>query len=183
MPKNVNAREIVQFWFEEIDSALWWKKDVEFDALIIQRFSQIHQQACTGELYAWRATPEGRLAEIIVLDQFSRNMFRDNPSAFAQDSLALILAQEAIATGADKYLSDTQRSVLYLPFMHSESLLIHGLAEAYYKALGVESSFEFELKHKHIIDQFRRYPHRNKILNRESTKAEIDFLTQPNSRF
>ena len=183
MSKKIGPNEIIQFWFEEIDSALWWQQDLEFDALIINRFSQVYQQACVGELHKWRATPEGRLAEIVILDQFSRNMFRDKKEAFLQDSLALILAQEAISIGADKCLSDTQRSVLYLPFMHSESLLIHGFAELHYKVLGIGSSFEFELKHKKIIERFGRYPHRNKILKRDSTKTEIDFLTQPNSSF
>jgi len=183
MSKQVSANEIIKFWFEEIDSGLWWQKDLEFDALIIERFSQVYQQASVGELYSWRVTPEGRLAEIIILDQFSRNMFRDKPEAFLQDRLALILAQEAISIGADKALSDVQRSVLYLPFMHSESLLIHELAELHYKALGIVSSMDFELKHKKIIEQFGRYPHRNVILNRESTDDEMFFLTQPDSSF
>ncbi len=97
MSKVIKPRDIIQFWFEEIDSALWWKKDLNFDALIIERFSGVHQQACAGELYTWRATAEGRLAEVIVLDQFSRNMFRDEKEAFAQDGLTLVLTQELIS--------------------------------------------------------------------------------------
>lgn len=183
MSETVEPSDIIKFWFEEIDSALWWQKDLDFDALIIKRFSHVHQQACVGELYQWRSTAEGRLAEIIVLDQFSRNMFRDTKKAFSQDSLALILAQELIALGLDKQLTDIQRSVLYLPFMHSESLLIHGVAGQLYKGLGIASSADFELKHKQIIERFGRYPHRNTILNRASTKDEIAFLTEPNSSF
>lgn len=183
MVEIIGPSDIIKFWFEEIDSALWWQKDLEFDASIIKHFGQLHQQACIGELYFWRATAEGRLAEIIVLDQFSRNMFRDKKEAFAQDSLALILAQEAINSGADKLLSKMQRSVLYLPFMHSESLNIHEIAVQLYKELGVVGSYEFELKHQQIIEKFGRYPHRNVILNRDSTEDEIIFLTQPNSSF
>lgn len=183
MSKVIKPRDIIQFWFEEIDSALWWKKDLNFDALIIERFSGVHQQACAGELYTWRATAEGRLAEVIVLDQFSRNMFRDEKEAFAQDGLALVLTQELISLGLDKELTDTQRSVLYLPFMHSESVVIHEVAEQLYKDLGNAYSLDFELKHKKIIEKFGRYPHRNKILSRTSTTDEIEFLTQPNSSF
>ena len=181
--KPVESSEIIKFWFEEIDSALWWKKDLDFDAVIIRRFADIHQQACAGELYAWRTTAQGRLAEIIILDQFSRNMFRDKQAAFAQDSLALILTQELISLGLDKALTKIQRSVVYLPFMHSESLIIHEVAAQLYKNLDIAYSYEFELKHKLIIEKFGRYPHRNKILGRTSTANETIFLTQPNSSF
>ena len=181
--KTVGPNEIIKFWFEEVDSDLWWQKDLVFDALIINRFSDVHLQACAGQLYTWRDTTEGRLAEIIVLDQFSRNMFRDKKEAFSQDGLALILVQELINLGLDKVLNQTQRSVAYLPFMHSESLVIHKVAEQLYKKLGINSSIDFELKHKRIIERFGRYPHRNKILGRVSTKDEIDFLNEPNSSF
>jgi len=183
MSKEVSPHDIIEFWFTEIDSALWWQKSAEFDAAMTQRFGELHRQASLGELYSWRVTPEGRLAEIIVLDQFSRNMFRDETAAFAQDSLALVLAQEAIQAGDDKLLPELQRSFLYMPFMHSESLLIHEVAERLFSDLGIASSLDFELKHKAIIEQFGRYPHRNKILNRTSNAAEIEFLTQPNSSF
>ena len=175
--------KVLKFWFEEIDSALWWKKDAFFDQLIIDKFTDIHQQAAACELFSWRETAQGRLAEIIVLDQFSRNMFRDSPRAFAQDALALALAQQAIAIAADKELSAIQRTFLYLPLMHSESLLIHEQAEALYRENGIEISYQFELKHKRIIEKFGRYPHRNAILNRPSSKQEIDFLQQAGSSF
>ena len=118
-----------------------------------------------------------------MLDQFSRNVYRNTPKAFAQDPLALALAQEAIALGKDVELSPTQQSFLYMPFMHSESLLIHERAVELFKAPGMENNYEFEIKHKVIIDRFGRYPHRNEILGRESTAEEIEFLTQPGSSF
>ncbi|MCW8832764.1 MAG: DUF924 domain-containing protein, partial [Colwellia sp.] len=126
---------------------------------------------------------QGRLAEIILLDQFSRNMYRDTPKSFAQDPLALALSQQAIQMGADKALTAVERSFLYMPFMHSESLLIHQQACQLYKDNGIDSNYQFELKHLAIIERFGRYPHRNKILGRESTPAEITFLTQPGSSF
>lgn len=179
----MNYQEIIRFWFVEIDAQQWWVKDEQFDRLVNARFAHIHAQAKRCELYLWRMTPLGRLAEIIILDQFSRNMFRNSPLTFAQDALALVLAQEAISAGADQGLTPLQRSVLYLPFMHSESLLIHELALDLYANNGVESSLEFEIKHKKIIERFGRYPHRNQVLGRDSSAAEIAFLRQPDSGF
>lgn len=176
-------QEILTFWFEEIDQSQWWKKDDEFDRLLAERFSEVHARAVRCELFEWRKNARGRLAEIIVLDQFSRNMFRGTPLAFANDQMALVLAQEAVSLGTDKQLATTEKGFVYLPFMHSESLRIHEVAEEMYRRHGVQSSLEWELKHKSIIAKFGRYPHRNKILGRTSTSAELAFLTQPNSSF
>lgn len=175
--------EVLTFWFEEIEPALWWKKDASFDALLIERFSTLHARACRCELYAWRSEPGGRLAEIIVLDQFSRNMFRDSALAFANDALALALSQEAVACGADAALSAVQKSFLYMPYMHSESLEIHEIAVELYAKEGLQNNLDFEIKHKNIIERFGRYPHRNAVLGRVSTSEEIEFLTQPGSSF
>ena len=175
--------EVLEFWFEEIEPRQWWIKDDAFDQLIRERFAPIHDQASRCELFSWRKSGPGRLAEIIVLDQFSRNMFRNTAKAFAQDQLALVLSQEAISLGVDLELPPKQRSFIYLPFMHSESLLIHEQAESLYRRLGDSSSLEYELKHKKIIERFGRYPHRNKILGRASTEEEIAFLKEPGSSF
>ncbi|BBB27070.1 DUF924 family protein [Amphritea japonica] len=176
-------QEIINFWFSEIDNAQWFIKDVKFDQLIIERFSEIHTQAVACELFPWRKTASGSLAEIIVLDQFSRNMFRDTPQSFAHDTLALALAQSAIEKGFDTELSEEKRPFFYLPFMHSESLMIHTEAERLYAQLGNPSSAEFEHKHKVIIERFGRYPHRNEVLGRISTPEEKIFLTSPDSGF
>lgn len=174
---------ILKFWFEEIDRSQWWSKNDKFDQRIRERFAEIHAKAIRCELFAWRKDSEGRLAEIIVLDQFSRNMFRDSPLSFANDSLALALSQEAISVGADQVLNPIQRSFLYMPFMHSESLIIHEIAMDLFKKNGIQSNLDFEKKHQEIIKIFGRYPHRNKILGRAPTKAEIEFLKQPGSVF
>ena len=126
---------------------------------------------------------EGRLAEIIVLDQLSRNLYRNSPLAFAQDALALALAQEAIMLKLDAALPPIQRSFLYMPFMHSESKLIHQYALKLFEDLGNPINLDFEQRHKVIIDRFGRYPHRNQVLGRNSSQEELDFLTQPNSHF
>ena len=117
----MNYLDILDFWFSPQTQPLWFAKSNDFDGLINQKFRDIHQQAAQAELWSWRKTAEGRLAEIIVLDQFSRNLFRDQAQAFAQDALALTLAQEAISLDLDKQLSPEQRAFLYMPFMHSES--------------------------------------------------------------
>ena len=174
---------ILSFWFQEIDAKLWFASDKSFDDLIRQRFLGVMQSAAVGELYPWRSLAEGRLAEIIVLDQFSRNVYRNTPQAFAQDPIALVLAQEAVASGALPSLTPTQRGFLLLPYMHSESRRIHVVAEALYKEFAPSGNYEFELMHKEIIDRFGRYPHRNEILGRTSTPEEAEFLTQPGSRF
>jgi len=149
----------------------------------VSRFKDIHHAAVRCELSAWRDTPGGRLAEIIVLDQFSRNIHRDTPLAFAADPLALALAQEAVRVEARRDLPLQQKSFLYMPFMHSESPLIHEQAVALFSEPGLENSLEFELRHKAIIDRFGRYPHRNAVLGRTSTPEEIAFLESPGSSF
>jgi len=180
---STDYQEVLSFWFEEIDSSLWWKKDDSFDGLIKDRFLSVHQQAVQCELFEWRVSPEGRLAEVIVLDQFSRNLFRESPQAFAADSLALALAQETISLGCDAELSPIERSFLYMPFMHSESMQIHEVAVGLFEKNGIQSNLEFEHKHRDIIVRFGRYPHRNALLKRASTAEEMEFLKQPGSSF
>lgn len=175
--------DILDFWFSEIQPAQWWSKSDDFDRLIAARFGAVLQAAARCELYAWRATPAGRLAEVIVLDQFSRNIHRGEAQAFANDALALGLAQEAVAAGADKGLLLAQRAFLYMPYMHSESAAIHALAVALFSQPGLEHNLDFELRHKAIIDRFGRYPHRNAVLGRASTAEEAAFLQTPGSSF
>ncbi len=181
MPTHYNS--VLQFWFKEIEPKQWWRVDLEFDQLITNRFGELHHQAIQGELFDWRSDIHGRLAEIIVLDQFSRNIFRGDRRAFAADTMALALSQEAVASGADKSLIQDQRVFLYMPYMHSESRAIHQVAERLFLEHTPQSNYEFELRHKAIIDRFGRYPHRNAALDRPSTTEELAFLTEPGSRF
>jgi uncharacterized protein (DUF924 family) len=174
---------VLQFWFEETSPAQWWRVDPAFDRLIVQRFSALHERATRCELWDWRADPRGRLAEVIVLDQFSRNMYRGQGRAFAADALALALAQEAVAAGADLALPLERRTFLYMPYMHSESQAIHVVAECLFRERGPKDNHDFELRHKAIIDRFGRYPHRNAALERASTSEELEFLAQPGSSF
>jgi len=178
---SVNA--VLSFWFNDIEPSQWWTKNAEFDQIIKQKFLSLHNQAMRCELFHWRATPKGRLAEIIVLDQFSRNIFRGTPLAFASDNLALVLAQEAVATDIHEKLAPVERNFLLLPYMHSESLAIHEHAVELYKKYTDKAALSFELKHKQIIEEFGRYPHRNAILGRQNTPPESDFLKRPDSSF
>lgn len=176
-------QQVLDFWFNQLEAKDWFVTNQEVDDAIRDQFGDLLKQASQAELFTWRVTPEGRLAEIIVLDQFSRNIYRNTPLAFSQDPLALGLAQEAIRLEADKSLTTIERSFLYMPFMHSESAAIHKQAVVLFSQPGMENNYDFELKHKLIIDRFGRYPHRNVILSRESTTEEIDFLSQPGSSF
>lgn len=174
---------VIEFWFEQTSPAQWWQKSTKFDTLIREKFSTLHHSATRCELFEWRRRPLGRLAEILVIDQFSRNLHRDKPQAFAHDSLALALAQQAIATGIDQRLSDQHRGFLYLPFMHSESQALQKISVELFSQPGLEKHLSSALRHQVIIEQFGRYPHRNEILGRASTAAELAFLQQPGSAF
>jgi uncharacterized protein (DUF924 family) len=174
---------VLQFWFQELQPAQWWRVDPQLDRAIAERFGELHARALRAELFEWRASPWGRLAEIIVLDQFSRNMFRGDARAFAADPLALGLAQEAVAAKADLALTPVERAFLYLPYMHSESRVIHEAAERLFRENTPKQNYDFELRHKAIIDRFGRYPHRNATLARESTPEELAFLSEPGSSF
>jgi uncharacterized protein (DUF924 family) len=179
----VSAPAVLDFWFNELDDARRFAKDPALDAAIGERFGATLQAAIRGELDAWRETPDGRLAEIIVLDQFSRNVWRDTPRAFLQDPQALCLAQAFVRTGLDRSLSPAQRAFAYMPYMHSESRLIHKQAVVLFSQPGLEGSLAFERRHLAIIERFGRYPHRNAILGRVSTPEEIAFLAEPGSSF
>jgi uncharacterized protein (DUF924 family) len=175
--------EVLRFWFEETQPAAWWEIDPAFDEQIRRRFASLHARASRGEFAAWRATPAGRLAEIIVLDQFSRNLFRESARAFAQDLAALVLAQDAVAANAHLALDPVRRAFLLLPYMHSESAAVHVEAERLFREFTPQVNYDFELRHKTIVDRFGRFPHRNAVLGRSSTPEEIEFLKQPGASF
>ena len=180
---SVTAQAVLDFWFLELDNARRFARDPSLDAAIAARFGATLQAAIRCELLDWRGTPAGRLAEIVVLDQFSRNIWRDTPQAFAQDAQALTLAQEFVAGGLTTALPVEKQAFALMPYMHSESRLIHALAVPLFSQPGLEGSLAFELRHQAIIERFGRYPHRNAILGRASTAEEKAFLAQPGSSF
>jgi len=171
-------KKILDFWFAEENLAKRFIVDDSFDKEIINRFGQVWQDACEGLLSSWRKKTEGRLAEIIVLDQFSRNINRDTPQAFSQDKMALILSQELISKGDfDTSFTADQKRFVYLPFMHSENLEIQKQSLNLFEKLGHEKYLKYARNHKKTIERFGRFPHRNKILKREPTIDEKQYLS------
>lgn len=172
----MQSKDVIDFWFKELRPKNWFEKDDALDLKITELFIVLHSEAIAGELYSWRETPMGRLAEILLIDQFSRNIYRDDPKAYASDSMALALSQEAIAKDIQRELSNVEKQFLYMPFMHSESKVIHREAVKLFSSPGLEDALDFELQHKKVIDQFGRFPHRNHILSRTSTADEETYL-------
>ena len=182
-PALPTAADVLRFWFDEATPQQWFAKDTAFDAAIRTRFAALHAQAAQGELWHWRGDAQGRLAEILVLDQFSRNLHRGTPAAFAQDGMALVLAQELVASGQDRALPPAQRAFAYMPYMHSESAAIHAQSVQLFAQPGLEGNLRFALQHQAIIERFGRYPHRNAVLGRASSDEELAFLREPGSAF
>lgn len=179
----MDYKEVLAFWFAELAPADWWRKNPQLDLDIAQRFGSWLAAARAGECFSWRHSARGRLAEIIVLDQFSRNIHRDTPAAFAADGQALVLAQEALRCGADQTLTKVQRAFMYMPYMHSESEAIQRASLRLFQTLDLEENLRAAVAHHDIIAAFGRFPHRNAILGRPSTEAELAFLEQPGSSF
>ena len=169
-------KEVIRFWFEELKPEDWFKKSEALDQEMRESFEELYWKASRGELFHWRATAEGRLAEILLLDQIPRNIFRGTAQAFATDSLALVLAQEGLTQAQE--LLVVQRGFFYMPFMHSESLTIHEEALRLFDQPGLEKRLKYEKMHMDILQQFGRYPHRNAILGRPSTKEEEEYLKE-----
>jgi len=181
---------VLEFWFGSPPGPSrteWFRKDAAFDARIRERFGALHAAASRRELDSWRAQPESMLALVVVLDQFSRNLFRGDPRAFAQDAYARECAREALARGDDRSLLPVQRQFLYLPLEHSEDLADQERSVELMRALEpfeeTRGLTEWAEKHRVIIARFGRFPHRNAALGRASTAEEIAFLAQPGSGF
>ena len=174
---------VTRFWFNELSPRDWFRKSATLDRRIAERFGATLAAAAAGQTAHWRDRPAGRLAEILVLDQFSRNIHRDSPRTFENDAAALELARAALAAGADRRLTCQRRAFLYMPYMHSETLADHDTALELYKTLGLKSHLDAERKHYAMIERFGRYPHRNAVLKRRSTDEENAFLAEPDSSF
>ena len=183
MDPDHQAGGVLRFWFEELEPKQWWQKDPELDDLIRSRFGKLQRCAAIAELHSWRNSAKGRLAEIILLDQFSRNIFRNTPLAYASDPLALGLAQEAISAKADESFEPQEKSFIYMPFMHSESIEIQNQSIMLFQFLDLKENLDSAIHHQQIIETFGRFQHRNRILGRVSTKREETFLKQPGSSF
>ena len=202
MVEWMTIEAILDFWFgsspddsvvAKEKSALWWSKSPAIDGAVRQRFESSARRAAAGELSDWQSTPRGRLALILLTDQFPRNIYRDSPRAFAQDLKALAWTRDGIEQGLDLKLRRIERVFFYLPLEHSESLQHQEQSVKYFGELGslaspehkpiFEEYLNFAVRHRDIIARFGRFPHRNKILGRESTADELAFLAEPGSSF
>lgn len=168
---------VLRFWFDEAGPRRWFRSDATFDAEIDARFSGFHEAAVDGLLEPWAATAPGALALILLLDQFSRNIHRGDARAYAADDAARRIADAAIARRFDRAAKREAQAFFYLPFMHSEAREDQARSVALFKALlPASSNYRFALGHRRIVERFGRFPHRNAILGRTSTEAEIAFL-------
>lgn len=176
--------EVLSFWFEELTPAQHWMRDDAVDAAILERFGAVNAEAAAGGCDGWQAGCDGALALVITLDQFSRNLFRNSPRAFANDPKALEIARNAIDAGHDAALPDGRRMFFYLPFEHAEDLAMQERCMELFSALDLtDQNMQAVRRHHEIIERFGRFPHRNDVLGRESTVEEVAFLKEPNSSF
>ena len=175
--------EVLKFWFDQTEPDQWFKKDPRFDASIRERFLGLHEALMSCGNNRLLADAQTALAAVIVLDQMSRNMFRDTPRAFAADPQALRLAEAAIARGFDAGVTKDQRTFLYLPFQHAEDRQSQARSVALMTSLDDAELQKWAEAHRAIIERFGRFPHRNGVLGRISTPEETEFLKQPDSCF
>jgi uncharacterized protein (DUF924 family) len=199
---NANPESVLDFWFGASGSAseiagrqrkLWFGKSPENDREVLERFKDTLTAATDGQLDHWAQSARGRLALVIVLDQFPHHIFRDRPQAFATDPQALALSLAALAEGEDRQLAPIERVFLYLPLEHAESLEMQVRSVALYENLArqvtagerdlFDGFLDYARKHRDVVARFGRFPHRNEILGRPSTPDELEFLKQPGSRF
>ncbi len=198
----ITIKTVLDYWFGEIreDSGyleerfgMWFSGGARIDAEVTERFKLAIEPAAGGERDGWQTTPQGRLALILVLDQFSRHVYRGKPDAFRQDKKAQTVCLDGLAACADLLLHPIQRAFFYLPLEHAEDLTLQRRSIACYEKLareapapirvGMENTRDYAIRHHDIIERFGRFPHRNEILGRKSTPEEIEFLKEPNSSF
>jgi uncharacterized protein (DUF924 family) len=194
-PLEPDAQAVLDFWFGPVDDPghltsrpPWFRKDAGFDAQIAGRFGGTIEAALGGEFNHWRATPLGSLALLLVLDQFTRNVFRGQARSFAGDTVALSIAQALVGSGQDLVLTGVQRQFVYLPFEHAEDSAMQAQSMRLFAALEIDHPqlkglLDWAQRHAAIVSRFGRFPHRNPVLGRLSTDEENAFLMEPGSSF
>lgn len=171
------ARDVLDFWFGQPEER-WWSKDDEFDAAIARRFGALRERVVASAADGWRDDPDTLLAAIILIDQFSRNIYRDEAAAFAADDLAARLTLEGIDRGWEAHYPPTRRVFFYMPLMHAEDAPLQALSVAKFEALGIAENLDFARAHRDVIERFGRFPGRNVALGRESSAAEQAYLDE-----
>ena len=170
---------ILNFWFSAPANKLWFKSTPGLDEKIRIKYESIWELASNDQLNHWQSTPEGSLALVIILDQFPLNMFRDTAKSFSTEKKAIEISRYAISNNFDSKLTSTKLPFLFMPLMHSESIDDQNISVVMFEKADLENNLRFAKHHRKIIQQFGRFPHRNKILNRTSTKEELEYLASP----
>ncbi|MCW8931156.1 MAG: DUF924 domain-containing protein [Gammaproteobacteria bacterium] len=173
---DFTPENILDYWYCERIKKHWFRSTPELDAEIKEKFEGVWESAANGELNHWADTAEGALALVIILDQLPLNMFRNQPKSFQTEQLSVQIARQAIAQKMDSQLPKNQLSFLYMPLMHSENLEDQEFSVQLFERAGLEDNARFARHHKEIVEKFGRFPHRNSILNRQSTQQELDYL-------
>ena len=176
-------QEVLAFWFDEISREQWFKKDENFDAMLSNRAGVIVRKALNGQIDSWAETANGATALVVVLDQFTRNIFRDTPQAFSGDEMALVISLKSVNSNWFSELPNMHKHFLLMPMMHSEDILIQEKSLPLFEMHTNELTHEYAVKHRDIVAKFDRFPHRNAILGRPTTQEEYEFLKQPGSSF
>lgn len=178
-------KDILDFWFVETKAPQWFQVNDDFDQAVIERFSEPYDMGARGEFDDWQNNADGALALCILLDQMPRNMFRGTPKAFATDKRALVIAKYALSKGLDQVLSQQKRRFVYLPFEHSENINDQKRCVELFEKMKDDDplGYDYALRHLRVIEKFNRFPHRNKILGRDNTPEEEEYLAQPDAGF
>ena len=175
--------EVVGYWCETLTAKDWWQSTPDLDARVFAQFATTHLALSRGVTPEWRESPQARLAAIIVLDQFPRNMYRASPMAFATDWIARREARLALEAGADKLVDYGRRQFFYMPFEHSEELADQDLSVALFEAHDDEMYLDYAIRHREVVAEYGRFPHRNAFLGRVSTREEEAYLAEPGAGF
>ncbi len=178
-------KDILNFWFVETKAAQWFQVNEDFDRAIIDRFSEPYDMGARGDFDDWQNNADGALAYCILLDQMPRNMFRGTPKAFETDKKALVIAKFALSKGLDQVLSLQKRRFVYLPFEHSENINDQKRCVELFEKMKDDDplAYDYALRHLKVIEAYNRFPHRNKILGRNNTPEEEEYLAQPDAGF
>lgn len=176
MGNEVTPESVIEYWYSDKIKPYWFNSSKELDKEIKDKYQDIWKNAIRGEYKHWQETAAGSLALVIILDQLPLNMFRDEVESFSTEAMAVKVARNAVDKGFDKELEKNKISFLYMPLMHSENMNDQDLAVALFDKAGLMENLRFAKHHRDIIQQFGRFPHRNKILQRESSQEELDYL-------
>jgi uncharacterized protein (DUF924 family) len=184
MSEDNNIDTVLNFWFHECSPENWFVKDQSFDTQLKERFGTLVDKARAGQLDGWADSPPGVLALILLLDQMTRNIFRDTPDAFSGDEMALVFSLKGFESGyLDHYETPSERQFMLMPMMHAEDLDIQNRSLPLFKKYTSEQTHEYAIKHQVIIERFGHFPHRNAILGRPLNDEEVEFLKSPDSSF